>query len=168
MTVVTDDEIRSVVLREVDSFVPKKAIAPTDDLQHDLRLLSDDGAQLITALERRLGVNLPQSRLNTVHNVNDLAELFVEFRQRKGNAALAEELREAKTPWLEGEPIRPRPALWSPRQILGVVAMVLGVICFCGAIFLFVEVGPEQKGFWIAVFLALAAFVGSASLMARR
>ncbi len=57
MSVITDEKIRSIILREAGSFVPRGAVALTDDLKHDLRLLSDDGAQFIIALEQRLGVD---------------------------------------------------------------------------------------------------------------
>lgn len=59
----TDDELRSLFLQELVNVAPDLdpgAIGPDDHLQDDLEIDSMDFLNLVAALHRRLGVDIPE------------------------------------------------------------------------------------------------------------
>lgn len=78
------DRLRALVLEELSAIAPDIDIATLDDrarLRDEYDLDSMDALNLLTALHRRLGVNIPESDYAGLHSLQALLD-YLEPRAR--------------------------------------------------------------------------------------
>lgn len=72
-------EIVRISIEELQCFAPRRIISRADRLVEDLKIASDDSTSFIIAVERRLGIDMPQHRWQRISTVQDILDALVEF-----------------------------------------------------------------------------------------
>jgi acyl carrier protein len=81
----TDAEIRLAVLEELTSVAPDidaEDVGPDDDLMQDLEIDSMDFLNLVSALHKRLGVDVPEADYPSLATIT-LATKYLSWRLRR-------------------------------------------------------------------------------------
>lgn len=79
-----DEEIRRVILEELCRVAPDvepTALKSTDDLRAGLEIDSYDFLQLLIGLNRRLGIDVPESDYGKLRSIDDIVT-YVQSRNR--------------------------------------------------------------------------------------